>query len=123
MTETDTPDRLPVVDTAVYDALATTFGPEMMAELLEKVAADLTTARDDLAAAQDVMDVNTVRAASHIVVGVAGAVGASSLQRCARHLNTAAHAGDDAATRDLIPPCIEQIDAAVAFTVAERAER
>src|SRR5690606_1882516 len=51
--ETDTPDRLPVVDTAVYDALATTFGPEMMAELLEKVAADLTTARDDLAAAQD----------------------------------------------------------------------
>lgn len=121
--ETDTPDRLPVVDTAVYDALATTFGPEMMAELLEKVAADLTTARDDLAAAQDVMDVNAVRAASHIVVGVAGAVGASSLQRCARHLNTAAHAGDDAATRDLIPPCIEQIDAAVAFTVAERAER
>ncbi len=111
----------PVVDAAVYGALAETFGPQMMADLLEKVAADLTTARDDLAAARETGDHAAVRAASHIVVGVAGAVGASRLQGCARRLNTAAIGDDAAAVFELIPECVAEIEAVVAFTHTERA--
>jgi hypothetical protein len=48
-------------------------------------------------------------------------VGATRLQHCARRLNTAASSGDLEAARGLVPACIAEIDAAVAFTEAERA--
>ena len=116
-------DALPLVDATVYGALAETLGPDMMDELLEKVAADLTRARDDLGAAGAERDHEAMRAASHIVIGVAGAIGASRLQQSARRLNTAANAENDAAIAGLIPGCVAEIEAAVAFTHAERAGR
>jgi CheY-like chemotaxis protein len=111
----------PVIDRAIYEALATAIGAEMMSELLEKVAADLTGARDELSSALDPLDCAPIRAASHILISVAGAVGAVRLQRCAKLLNTAATAGELAAVTGLVPVCVAEIDAAVAFTDAERA--
>jgi len=84
------------------------------------VAADLTGARDELSGALDPLDCAPIRAASHILISVAGAVGAVRLQRCARLLNTAATAGELATVTGLVPVCIAEIDAAVAFTDAER---
>lgn len=110
-----------VVDRAVYDSLAAAIGAEMMSELLEKVAVDLTNARAELSGARDPLDYGPIRSASHILISVAGAVGATRLQHCARRLNTAAVSGERAATADLVPACIAEIDAAVAFTAAERA--
>ncbi len=61
-----------------------------------------------------------IRSASHILISVAGAIGATRLQSCARSLNIAAH-GEDG--RDLpgdVRRCIDEIDAAVAFADGRR---
>ncbi len=110
-----------VIDRTVYETLAATIGAGMMSELLEKVATDLMAARRDLEGAIAPLDLGPIRSASHILISVAGAIGATRLQRCARHLNTAANASDTETVLRLGPACMSEIDAAVAFTVAERA--
>ncbi len=116
-------DAVPVVDLGVYNALCAAIEADMMAELLDKVVADLLQARDVLAAARAPLDRGPIRSSSHILISVAGAIGAARLQACARSLNRAAHAeGGD----DLLPPqvslCIDEIDAAVAFARSRRSE-
>jgi CheY-like chemotaxis protein/HPt (histidine-containing phosphotransfer) domain-containing protein len=111
----------PVVDRAIYEALAAAIGADMMSELLEKVEADLASAAAELTAAREPIDFGPIRSASHILISVAGAVGATRLQRCARELNTAAIAGNADATASLLPGCVAEIDAAIGFTQSERA--
>jgi CheY-like chemotaxis protein len=113
-------DDTPVVDLAVYDALCAAIGPGMMAELLDKVVADLLQARADLAAALSPIDRLPIRSASHILISVAGAVGATRLQSCARALNVAAHGADEARLPDDVRRCLVEIDAAVAFARSRR---
>ncbi len=110
----------PVVDLAIYDALSEAIGAEMMSELLEKVVADLGSARDDLVSGLDPVDRAPIRSASHILISVAGAIGANRLQRCARKLNNAAHAEDPAGIADQVRTCITEIDAAVLYAEARR---
>lgn len=115
-------DGEPVVDLAIYDALAEAIGAEMMSELLEKVVADLGSARDDLAGSLAPVERGPIRSASHILISVAGAIGANRLQRCARKLNTAAHAEDLTGIADLVRICMSEIDAAVIYAEARRTE-
>jgi CheY-like chemotaxis protein len=115
-------DSEPVVDLAIYDALAEAIGAEMMSELLEKVVADLGSARDDLASAVDPVERAPIRSASHILISVAGAIGANRLQRCARKLNNAAHDEDLTGIADLVRGCIDEIDAAVSYAEARRTD-
>lgn len=110
----------PVADLAVFDALCAAIGIGMMAELLDKVIADLAQARADLEGALAPLDRKTIRSASHILISVAGAVGATRLQACARSLNIAAHSGDPAALPDGVRRCVEEIDAAVEFARSRR---
>ena len=111
----------PVIDLVVYQALCDAIGPDVMGELLDKVVADLLGAQRELAGALDAVDRAPIRSASHILISVAGALGAVRLQACARKLNGLAH-GDE---RDRIAAgarsCIAEIDAAVAFARARRA--
>ena len=111
----------PVADQAVYDALCRAIGRDMMAELLEKVVADLRQAKADLAASLTPLDRKSIRAASHILISVAGAIGAVRLQNCARALNTAAHGegGAPGLSAD-VRRCVEEVDAAVAFADSRR---
>jgi hypothetical protein len=87
----------------------------MMEELLEKVVADLLQARADLEAAADPIDRGPIRSASHILISVAGAVGATGLQSSARTLNVAAHDPAEAGLAEGVARCVTQIDAVVAF--------
>jgi len=110
-----------IVDLTIYDALCQAIGADMMAELLEKVVADLQQARADLAAALETLALKPIRSASHILISVGGAVGATRLQICARRLHgLAANEATDglAETRR---ECIAEIDAAVAFARARLA--
>ena len=115
----------PVIDPATYDALVVAIGAETMGELLDKVIADLVAAQQDLAgsfdAAESVPDRERIRSASHILVSVAGAIGAVRLQTCARELNAVAHADAPERVAATTRRCIGEIDAAVAFARDRRA--
>ena len=110
----------PVADQTVFDALCRAIGQDMMDELLEKVVADLRQARADLAAALSPLDRKPIRAASHILISVAGAIGATRLQHCARMLNTSAHEDKEATLPAEVRRCMDEIDAAVAFADGQR---
>lgn len=110
-----------VVDHAIYDSLADAIGAEMMSELLEKVIADLSNSRRDLASAEQGLERGLIRSASHILISVAGAIGATRLQHCARALNNRAHLGENDGLADLLRQCMSEIDAAVAYASAQRA--
>jgi CheY-like chemotaxis protein len=103
------------INLATFDALCAAIGPDMMEELLEKVVADLLQARADLEAAADPIDRGPIRSASHILISVAGAVGATGLQSSARTLNVAAHDPAEAGLAEGVARCVTQIDAVVAF--------
>jgi CheY-like chemotaxis protein/two-component sensor histidine kinase len=105
----------PIVDLAIYDALCQAIGAEMMEELLEKVVADLLQARTDLAAARDTLALEPIRSASHILISVGGAIGATRLQGCSRHLHTLAQNERIAEIPETLRECIAEIDGAVAF--------
>jgi CheY-like chemotaxis protein len=115
----------PLIDEATYSALVAAIGPETMGELLDKVVADLLAAQRDLAAAIEAPgsepDSARIRSASHILISVAGAIGAVRLAACARELNALAHT--DAADRiaTTTQACIGEIDAAVGFARDRRA--
>jgi two-component system, OmpR family, aerobic respiration control sensor histidine kinase ArcB len=110
-----------VIDRPVFDALVETMG-DAIGELLEKVVADLEAARDALLDALGPQDAAAVRSASHILISVAGAIGAVALQSRARGLNKISHAGWDG-VGERIPGCVAEIEAAVSFATLERAAR
>ncbi len=109
-----------MIDRVTFDALCEAIGAETMAELLEKVISDLLGAQSDLAAALDPVERGPIRTASHILISVAGAVGAVRLQDCARALNAVAHADAPDRIADGVRRCLAEIDAAVAFARAQR---
>lgn len=110
----------PVADLAVFDALCAAIGSGMMSELLDKVVIDLLQARGDLVKGLSPLDGKSIRSASHILISVAGAIGAVRLQHCARDLNVAAHAEDARGLPDDVRRCLDEIDAAVAFAKSKR---
>ncbi len=110
----------PVIDAETYAALCEAVGPELMAELLDKVIADLQAAQRDLVAASGPVDRPAIRAASHILISVAGALGALRLQARARALNASAHTEAEAAIAGAVVECAAEIDLAVAFARERR---
>jgi two-component system aerobic respiration control sensor histidine kinase ArcB len=110
-----------VIDLAVFEALCDAVGKETMAELIDKVIADLSAAQADLAAGLDGLDRVRIRSASHILVSVAGALGAVRLQASARALNTVAHTDAPDRIADGVRRCVGEIDAALAIARGQRA--
>ncbi len=111
----------PVIDMPTFDALCSAIGPEMMAELLDKVISDLLSAQTQMSAALPEVDRTVIRSTSHILISVAGALGAVRLQACARSLNGAAHTDSVETIAGGVRRCIREIDAAVAFARQRRA--
>ncbi len=94
---------LPVIDRGIYDTLAETIGASAMDELLEKVVSDTQNALDRLIKAEDPLDLGEVRAVSHILNSVAGAIGAQRVQDAASAVNAAAQQADSAETAKHLP--------------------
>jgi two-component system, OmpR family, aerobic respiration control sensor histidine kinase ArcB len=70
-------------------------GPEGR-ELLSRLCADLQTVERDLIAGLAHADAAAVRAATHVLIALSGAVGADALLTLARSLNISAHRGETA---------------------------
>ncbi len=80
-----------VIDRAVFDVLVSTIGAASTSELLEKLMADTDTVAEGLGRGRRNLDLAEIRSQTHILVSVAGAIGARRLQGLAQQLNAAAN--------------------------------
>ncbi|WP_189640646.1 ATP-binding protein [Paramylibacter ulvae] len=83
--------REPLIDQDIYTALESSVGREDMHELLSKILIDLKSVAGALKKFVAAMDVAGVRAQTHVLVSVAGAIGAKSVQKSAESLNISAN--------------------------------
>lgn len=97
-----------------FEALMTVAGPEGRPELLLRLHEDLTAARQLLDAAVAAGEIPEIRAQTHILIAISGAVGAERLHRLSEVLNIAAKRArlDDLAA--LYVPCREDLDDLIA---------
>lgn len=99
-----------VIDRNIYDTLAEAIGPVAMAELLGKVNPDIRAARDRLTRALDPLDLGEIRSVTHILISVAGAIGAVSVHDLAKRMNAAGHRGDTVAVEQGMGGLLGEID-------------
>ncbi|MFK7943127.1 MAG: response regulator, partial [Paracoccaceae bacterium] len=82
------------MDVAVFDGLRSSFSGDSFLELGRRIESDITLARDRIDLAGKTHDMDEVRAASHILISVAGVIGATRLHNLAQCLNSAGHHSD-----------------------------
>lgn len=118
----DATQRIGQLDRNRFDALLQAAGPEGRAEFLTHLLADLRSVAQKLQDAVERSDPMQVRAQTHILISLAGAVGADRLQDLAESLNATAHRGrlEDAPT--LVSTCRQSLDILIE-QVALRARR
>jgi len=78
------------MDQVRFDALLDVAGPDGSLELLQRLHEDLCSVRDALDAGVRHGDIPEIRAQTHILIAISGAVGADRLYRLAEVLNIAA---------------------------------
>lgn len=108
------------IDTQIYQSLRETIGAESMGELLEKVVEDIRSVKEGLISGERDEDLQVIRSSTHILISVAGAIGATSLQSSAERLNAAANANNDMAIAQLSAECISGIALAEDFLAREQ---
>ena len=82
------------IDIAVFDGLKSAFTAENFVELTNRIRSDVGTAQEQIDGAWKSGDLTTLRSATHILISVAGVIGARRLQELARCLNSAGHEAD-----------------------------
>jgi dihydrodipicolinate reductase len=105
-------------DPTRFQRLIDLTGPAMAGTLLAHLADDLTRCRTLATTGAKDENWEALRESSHILISLAGSVGALSLQAMAETLNTAAHAQDSTGTRALIPALVAELDALIALVQA-----
>ncbi len=84
----------PILDCNRMTELLSIAGPDTARELLTRLKADLDRVRNHLAVACPASDKDTIRAETHVLISLAGAIGAHPLHRLAVALNSSAHRSD-----------------------------
>lgn len=115
-----TQEPAPLVDRERYRRLMELAGPEGAQELLDRLDEDLRQVERGLARGLAEPSVAEVRAQTHVLVALAGAVGATALQRLAEALNGAAHGGVATDMERLGATTLEQLGLLARFIAAER---
>lgn len=105
---------------ALRDILALA-GPDMAPRLLAQIATDLTLTATQLAPAIAQRDWPQIRAQSHVLISVAGTIGAMGLHAAACLLNTAAHDRDEPQIAALAPALTADLARLIALVDAQRA--
>lgn len=111
--------RAEVIEREVYDGLAKVIGPASMKELLGKVQEDLERVAEGIKTGLADDTTAPIRANTHILISVAGAIGAVSLQNIAQEMNIAANDSDWPAIVALAPRCLAGLDAVQGFIASE----
>ncbi|MXU66114.1 hybrid sensor histidine kinase/response regulator [Oceanomicrobium pacificus] len=110
------------IDRGVYDTLAETLGAEAMEDLLGKVVDDVRTIADGLARARDTADADQIQHHTHVLVSVAGIVGAMDLSSAAAKLNTRARSESVEEITPDLSLILSQIDSLLDFLSVERSD-
>ncbi len=79
------------VDAAQFGRLLAMAGPRTTHALLTQLQTDFSCAKHALLTAQHVMDWPQIRAQSHVIMGLAGTIGAGPMHKLALQLNDSAH--------------------------------
>lgn len=104
--ETDeAPKACGTLDRNRFEAILQAAGPDGRVEFLTHLLQDLRAVRADMNRAIRDSDRSGARAGSHILISLAGAVGADRLQQLAESLNAAAHRDRLPEARSLIASC------------------
>lgn len=88
------PDADNVINMATFNSLEETVGSEKIDYLLGKIREDLQNVSAKISAGMANGDLKMVAAASHVLISVAGAIGAERVQAAGQMLNRAAHMND-----------------------------
>ncbi|WP_165915568.1 response regulator [Rhodovulum marinum] len=105
-----TTDSAAPFDPVHLDRLLALAGPEDGRELLTRMREDFGAVRDGLAEGRARGDSALLRARTHVLIPLAGAVGNTALQAEAEALNAAARSGDRAVIGRLLPCVLERVD-------------
>ena len=109
----------PAIDRQVCEALLDSVAPGTRVELLARIEEDLLAAREEVTRGRAARDPLPLRRGSHVIVSVAGAIGANALQLLADRLNSAAHGGDPGDMDTDAAAILDELDRVVEF-VRER---
>lgn len=112
-----------IVDAQVFQRLMALAGPATALELLDQLVIDLDAAREAVAAATPVQDWPTVRSQCHVLIAVAGSIGAHHVQTNAEQLHRAATASDATAATALAATLIHRLQALLAYVQHEQQAR
>ncbi len=106
-----------------FDRLLEVAGPDTARELMSRLFADLRKAERGLVAGLSENDLNAIRAETHVLIALAGAIGAERLSRLAQTLNAIAHRGEGGDLTALGDECLAQLDRLIHFVGQEKASR
>jgi HPt (histidine-containing phosphotransfer) domain-containing protein len=107
-----------VIDQNIFDTLAESIGPASMAELLGKLNPDIQSARDRLVRARNPLDMGEIRSVTHILISVAGAIGAVQVQELAKRITAAGHRDDASAIEHDMQELLGEIDRLLDYVLA-----
>ncbi|MFZ5710852.1 MAG: response regulator [Pseudomonadota bacterium] len=116
-------EGLPDLDPSQLEHLLEISGPEASRELMDRLCSDLSRCRDGLCRAIESDDRAAMRAETHVLIALAGAIGANRLRKLAEALNLSAHRRQDAGRGSLAENCVEQVAHLIGFVAGERARR
>lgn len=109
------PEIETVVDLEIYNRLETTIGFDNMQELLRRVREDLTGVREQIDQGLEAGTTKPGQQASHVLISVAGAIGATQLQQSAQRLNTQCNGGNMDQVKVTSSECLGGIDMLMEF--------
>lgn len=109
-----------VVNRQIFDNLVETIGAETTAELLSKLQADTDTVAEGLTHGRQSLDLAEIRSQTHILISVAGAIGATKLQHIAQHLNAAANRREAKEVDRLCKTCLFALAELQGFILQEQ---
>ncbi|MGP3699299.1 hypothetical protein [Rhodobacter sp. NSM] len=108
------------VDEARFRRLLEIAGPDTANELVHRLHLDLKSTRERLDEAMAAIDWMEIRAQTHVLMSLAGTVGAGDLQRLSEELNAAAHQHDRDQAAGLKTELLMRLDGLLAFVAQQR---
>ena len=112
----------PDMDMAVYMGLRSSFSGDSFLELTQRIDTDITSARDRISKACESGDLEELRAATHILISVAGVIGATKLQNLSQCLNSAGHTTDNLRIEREGPELVSEASRVLDFVRNSRVE-